>query len=171
MGQEGLQIGAALGILNRSKKITNRGRDFKPDKEISNLGINYKSARKRLQNRVRISSWDRDYKSVQNNNSPSVMRFQASNDILFHWLKNWRSVWGQKNKLNICQVENGRMCCTAVKDKSNFSFIHTTYWQGRYLIFLKQWEFFWSAINKHWKHFSCSTSSRHSSYLLCFSLL
>ena len=88
MGQEGLQIGAALGILNRSKKITNQGRDFKPDKEISNLGINYKSGRKRLQTGVGISSRDRDYKSVHNNNSPSVMRFQASNDILFHWLKN-----------------------------------------------------------------------------------
>ena len=127
MGQEGLQIGAALGILNRSKKITNQGRDFKPDKEISNLGINYKSGRKRLQTGVGISSRDRDYKSVQSNNSPSVMRFQASNDILFHWLKNWRSVWGQKNKLNICQVENRRMCCTAVKDKSNFSFIHAEF--------------------------------------------
>ena len=28
-GQEGLQIGAALGISNRGKKITNWGRDFK----------------------------------------------------------------------------------------------------------------------------------------------
>ena len=28
-GQEGLQIGAALGISNRGKKITNRGRNFK----------------------------------------------------------------------------------------------------------------------------------------------
>ena len=27
-GQEGLQIGAALGISNRGKKITNGGRDF-----------------------------------------------------------------------------------------------------------------------------------------------
>ena len=26
-GQEGIQIGAALGISNRVKKITNRGRD------------------------------------------------------------------------------------------------------------------------------------------------
>ena len=50
-------------------------------------------------------------------------------------------------------------------------FFRATYWQGRYLIFLKQWEFFWFAINKHWKHFSCSTSCRHSSYLLCFSSL
>ena len=31
-GQEGLQIGAGLGISNRGKKITNRG------KEISNRG-------------------------------------------------------------------------------------------------------------------------------------
>ena len=29
LGQEGLQIGGPLGILNRSKKITNRGKDFK----------------------------------------------------------------------------------------------------------------------------------------------
>ena len=29
LGQEGLQIGAVLGISNRGKMITGRGRDFK----------------------------------------------------------------------------------------------------------------------------------------------
>ena len=29
LGQEGLQIGASLGISNRGKKITSRGRDYK----------------------------------------------------------------------------------------------------------------------------------------------
>ena len=42
-GQEGLQIGAALGISNRGKKITNRG------KEISNWGRDYKSRQEGLQ--------------------------------------------------------------------------------------------------------------------------
>ena len=56
-GQEGLQIGATLGISNRGKKITNQGRDFKSGqrdfksgqrlqigaKGISNRGRNYKS--------------------------------------------------------------------------------------------------------------------------------
>ena len=50
-GQEELQIGAALGISNRDKKITNRGdRDFKSGKRlqigtrgISNRGKDYKS--------------------------------------------------------------------------------------------------------------------------------
>ena len=32
-GQEGLQIGAALRISNRGKKITNQGRDFKSGHE------------------------------------------------------------------------------------------------------------------------------------------
>ena len=42
-GQEGLQIGAALGISNHGKKITNRG------KEISNWGRDYKSRQEGLQ--------------------------------------------------------------------------------------------------------------------------
>ena len=42
-GQEGLQIGAALGISNRGKKITNRG------KEISNWSRDYKSRQEGLQ--------------------------------------------------------------------------------------------------------------------------
>ena len=52
-GQEGLQIGATLGISNWSKKITGRGRDFKSGQ--------------RLQIGARgISNWGRDHKSVQN---------------------------------------------------------------------------------------------------------
>ena len=56
-GHEGLQIGAALGISNRGKKIKNWGRDFKSGQRdfksgqrlqiaargISNLGSDYKS--------------------------------------------------------------------------------------------------------------------------------
>ena len=34
LGQEGLQIGAPLGISNRSKKITNRGKDFKSGQRL-----------------------------------------------------------------------------------------------------------------------------------------
>ena len=37
-GQEGLQIGAALEISNRSKKITNWGRDFKLGQRDFKLG-------------------------------------------------------------------------------------------------------------------------------------
>ena len=36
--QEGLQIGAALGILNRGKKITNRGRVYKLGQEGLQIG-------------------------------------------------------------------------------------------------------------------------------------
>ena len=39
-GQEGLQVGAGLGISNRGKKITNRGRDFKLEQR------NFKSGQK-----------------------------------------------------------------------------------------------------------------------------
>ena len=40
LGQEGLQIGAALGISNRGKNITNRGR------EVSNRSRDYKSGQR-----------------------------------------------------------------------------------------------------------------------------
>ena len=60
MGQEGLQIGAALGISNRGKMITGRGRDFKLGRRDFKLG-------QRLQIGAReISNRRRDYKSVQN---------------------------------------------------------------------------------------------------------
>ena len=42
-GQEGLQIGTALGISNRGKKITNRA------KEVSIWGRDYKSGQEGLQ--------------------------------------------------------------------------------------------------------------------------
>ena len=42
-GQEGLQTGAALGISNRGKKITNRA------KEVSIWGRDYKSGQEGLQ--------------------------------------------------------------------------------------------------------------------------
>ena len=59
-GQEGLQIGAALGISNRGKMITGRGRDFKLGRRDFKLG-------QRLQIGARgISNRRRDYKSVQN---------------------------------------------------------------------------------------------------------
>ena len=57
-GQEGLQIGAALGISNRGKEITNRDRGFKSGKRDFKLG-------QRLQIEARgISNRGRDYKSV-----------------------------------------------------------------------------------------------------------
>ena len=120
-------------------------------------------------------------------NSASVMCFKAYNDIFVHWIKNWHSGWGQQNKLHICQVGNGRMCCTVVKDKSNISFIHAEFpnkftepvfkdliipltlllrdilARQIFNIFKTVW-LFWFAYNKHWKRFSCSTSCRHSSY-------
>ena len=50
--KEGLQIGVALVISNRDKKITNLGKDFKSGQRyfkswqiISNRGRNYKSVR------------------------------------------------------------------------------------------------------------------------------
>ena len=50
------------------------------------------------------------------------MRFKASNDTFIHWLTNWRSVCGYENRLNVCQVWNGRMRSTVVNDKR--AFIH-----------------------------------------------
>ena len=50
-GQEGLQIGAASGISNRSKKISDWGRD-------------YKSGQGRLPTWAGISNRGRDYKPV-----------------------------------------------------------------------------------------------------------
>ena len=59
LGQEGLQIGAVLGILNPDKKITNRGRDFKSGQR------DFKSEQ-RLQVGARgISKRGRNYKSGQ----------------------------------------------------------------------------------------------------------
>ena len=55
MGQETLQIGAAKGISNRGKKITNRGRDFKSGQRLQ-IG-----ARETI-------NWGRDFKSVQSSN-------------------------------------------------------------------------------------------------------
>ena len=92
------------------------------------------------------------------------MRCKASSDTFIHWLTNWRSVWGHENRLNVCQVWNGRMRSTVVNDKSNFSLIHAEFWwslrtqsariwlfiqlffcatylQGNFLTFSKQREF------------------------------
>ena len=61
-GQEGLQIGVAKQISNRSEKITNWGRDFKSE---SGQG-DFKSGQEILQTGAGISNWVRDYKLVQN---------------------------------------------------------------------------------------------------------
>ena len=61
LGQEGLQIGAALGISNRGKKITNYGRDFKSGQRDFKLEQRLKIGARR------ISNQGRDYKSGQNN--------------------------------------------------------------------------------------------------------
>ena len=37
-GQEGLQIGAALGISNRGKEVSNQGRDYKSRQERFQIG-------------------------------------------------------------------------------------------------------------------------------------
>ena len=55
-GQEGLQIGAALGITNWGKMITNRG------KWITNWGRDYKSGQEGLQIGAGITNRSRDYK-------------------------------------------------------------------------------------------------------------
>ena len=66
-GQEGLQIGAALGITKLAKGlqigagITNRG------KGITNWGRDYKSGQEGLQIGAGITNLGRDYKSVQYN--------------------------------------------------------------------------------------------------------
>ena len=61
--QEGLQIGVALVISNRDKKITNQGRDFKSGQR------DFKSWQ-RLQIGARgISNRGRNYKSVRNSNN------------------------------------------------------------------------------------------------------
>ena len=64
-GQEGLQIGAALGITKLAKGlqigagITNRG------KGITNWGRDYKSGQEGLQIGAGITNRGKDYKSVQ----------------------------------------------------------------------------------------------------------
>ena len=61
--KEGLQIGVALVISNRDKKITNQGRDFKSGQR------DFKSWQ-RLQIGARgISNRGRNYKSVRNSNN------------------------------------------------------------------------------------------------------
>ena len=49
LGQEGLQIGAALGISTRGKKIANRERDYKSGQEgfQNGAGITNRSRRRR----------------------------------------------------------------------------------------------------------------------------
>ena len=58
-GQEGLQIGAALGMSNRGKKITNWGRDLKSGQRDFKSGQRLQIAVKRISNRRR------DHKSGQ----------------------------------------------------------------------------------------------------------
>ena len=55
-GQEGLQIGVVLGILNWGKKITNRDRDFKLEQRDFKLGQRLQIGARRISNR------GRDYK-------------------------------------------------------------------------------------------------------------
>ena len=58
-GQEGLQIGAALGITNWGKMITNRGRDYKSGQMDYKLGQGLQIGARGVTNR------GRDYKSGQ----------------------------------------------------------------------------------------------------------
>ena len=122
-------------------------------------------------------------------NTPSVMRFKASNDTLIHWLKNWRSIWGLENKLIVCQVENGDGC--AGEFDSNISFIHTEFpikitdpvfedWAnhptlllcdvlaGQMVNIFKMARVFRFGYNKHGELFSLSICCRHSGYALLF---
>ena len=58
--QDGLQIGAALGISNRDKEITNRRRDFKSRQR------DFKPPQRLQIRAIRTSSRDRDNKLVKN---------------------------------------------------------------------------------------------------------
>ena len=122
-------------------------------------------------------------------NTPSVMRFKASNDTLIYWLKNWRSVWGLENKLIVCQVGNGDGW--AGQFDSNISFIHTEFpikitdpvfedWAihptlllcdvlaGQMVNIFKMARVFRFGYNKHGELFSLSICCRHSGYSLLF---
>ena len=55
-GQEGLQIGAALGISNRGKEITNRGRNFKSGQRDFESGQEGFQIGAGITNRCRTSS-------------------------------------------------------------------------------------------------------------------
>ena len=68
--QDGLQIGAALGISNRGKEITNRGRDFKSRQR------DFKSAQRLQIRAIGISSRCRDYKLVQNKDKSKTEKLE-----------------------------------------------------------------------------------------------
>ena len=60
LGQEGLQIGAALGISNRGKKIANRGRDYKSGQEgfQNGAGITNRCRRRRSLSKPFFANFD-----------------------------------------------------------------------------------------------------------------
>jgi len=96
----------------------------------------------------------------QTYNLSAIIRFEAANDTLVHWLQDRRRIWWQKDKLHVGQIGQRWMSRAVVDNESNFSTIYPefrstlrthsskislliqlffcdVYWIGRCLIFLK----------------------------------